>query len=198
MKKVLPLLALGAVVASASVQAEGNWYIGADILNSDLKVEGDSSSSSATGLGIAVGKELQYSENFKLALEGEYVYYGSFEEKASGSGNWAKVTVDGYGFNLNAKPKYQFSGTGFYVGAVAGLGVMGVDFESKSNLANLNVKTDGSDVGFNYGAEVGYEFASGLIISGGYRISTVTIDVEGGGDIDFDFDSLYAGVDYKF
>jgi hypothetical protein len=45
---------------------------------------------------------------------------------------------------------------------------------------------------------VGYEFASGLIISGGYRVSTVTIDVEGGGDIDFDFDSLYAGVDYKF
>ncbi|NMU47349.1 porin family protein, partial [Vibrio parahaemolyticus] len=61
MKKVLPLLALGAVVASASVQAKGNWYVGADILNSDLEVEGHSYSSSATGLGIAVGKELQYS-----------------------------------------------------------------------------------------------------------------------------------------
>ncbi|HDM8043854.1 TPA: porin family protein [Vibrio campbellii] len=196
MKKVLPLLALGAVVASASVQAEGNWYIGADILST--KAEGDSSSSSAAGFSIAVGKEMQYSENFKLALEGEYVYYGSFEEKESYMGNWVKVTVDGYGFNLNAKPKYQFSGTGFYVGAVAGLGVMGVDIESKSNLAILNVKSDGSDVGFNYGAEVGYEFASGLIISGGYRASSVTIDVESGGDIDFDFNSLYAGVDYKF
>ncbi|MGU3847032.1 outer membrane beta-barrel protein, partial [Vibrio diabolicus] len=42
MKKVLPLLALGAVVASASVQAKGNWYVGADILNSDLEVEGHS------------------------------------------------------------------------------------------------------------------------------------------------------------
>ena len=39
MKKVLPLLALGAVVASASVQAKGNWYVGADLVNSDLKVK---------------------------------------------------------------------------------------------------------------------------------------------------------------
>lgn len=61
-EKVLPLLALGAVVASASVQAKGNWYVGADVLNSDLKVEGHSYSSSATGLGIAVGKELQFSK----------------------------------------------------------------------------------------------------------------------------------------
>ncbi|CDT93231.1 porin family protein [Vibrio sp. CCB-PB317] len=198
MKKVLPLLALGAVVASASVQAKGNWYVGADILNSDLEVEGHSYSSSATGLGIAVGKELQYSENFKLALEGEYIYYGSFEEKASGAGNWLEATVEGYSFNLNAKPKYQFSGTGFYVGAVVGLGVTGVDLEAKSNLSGLTGKTDGSDAGFNYGAEVGYEFASGLVVSGGYRASTVTIDVEGGGDLEFDFDSLYVGVDYKF
>ncbi len=39
MKKVLPLLALGAVVASASVQAKGNWYVGADVLTLILKLK---------------------------------------------------------------------------------------------------------------------------------------------------------------
>ncbi|EKM33624.1 outer membrane insertion C-terminal signal domain protein, partial [Vibrio harveyi] len=56
----------------------------------------------------------------------------------------------------------------------------------------------GRDIGFNYGAEAGYEFASGLIVSGGYRASSVTIDVESGGDVDFDFDGFYLGLDYKF
>ncbi|MCG9700289.1 porin family protein [Vibrio natriegens] len=198
MKKVMPLLVLGAVVASTSVQANDNWYVGVDVLNSDLEVEGISSDDSVTGLGIVLGSEVQYSENFKLALEAEYVSYGSFEKKESSMGDWVKVSIDGYAFNLNAKPKYQFSESGFYIGALAGLGVIGVDFEVASNILDANGKTDGSDVGFNYGAEVGYEFDSGVIVSGGYRASSVTIDVEGGGELDFDFDSVYVGVDYKF
>ncbi|NMS48225.1 outer membrane beta-barrel protein, partial [Vibrio parahaemolyticus] len=98
-------------------------------------------------------------------------------------------------FNFNAKPKYQFAGTGFYVGAIAGLGVMSVSYEVKSS---STVTDDGRDVGFNYGVEAGYEFASGLVVSGGYRASSVSIDAENGGSEDFDFDGLYVGVDYKF
>ncbi|MCR9527298.1 porin family protein [Vibrio alginolyticus] len=195
MKKVLPLLALGAVVASASVQAKGNWYVGADLVNSDLKVKSLSKDLSATGLSLAVGKELQYSENFKLAFEGEYIYFGDFEETFSYMGWPVKFNVDASAFNFNAKPKYQFAGTGFYVGAIAGLGVMSVSYEVKSS---STVTDDGRDVGFNYGVEAGYEFASGLVVSGGYRASSVSIDAENGGSEDFDFDSLYVGVDYKF
>ncbi|AUV85341.1 outer membrane beta-barrel protein [Vibrio campbellii] len=203
MKKVLPLLALGAVVASASVQAEGNWYIGADILNSDIKSDFHSKKDSATGLSLSVGKERVYSQNLTLAFEGEFIHFGSFDYNGyvnDGYGSYpAKLEVESYAVNLNMKPKYYFSGTGIYVGAIAGFGVMGVDLNRKvpSN-PTLSAADDGSSIGFNYGVEAGYEFASGLIVSGGYRASSVTIDVEGGGDIDFDFDSLYAGIDYKF
>ena len=57
MKKVLPLLALGAVVASASVQAKGNWYVGADILNSDLEVEGHEHGDGLLFVGLDPGSE---------------------------------------------------------------------------------------------------------------------------------------------
>ncbi|EDP58695.1 outer membrane beta-barrel protein [Vibrio sp. AND4] len=194
MKKVLPLLVLGAAFASASVQAEGNWYIGADVLKSDIKDATELQFSSATGFSVAVGKELQYSENFKLALEGEYINHGRFEGKY---GQSLKYSIEGYGFNLNAKPKYHFSGTGFYVGAVAGLGLMVAEWEVKSSAEEVSVKTDNSDTVFNYGAEVGYEFASGLIISGGYRVSSVTIEYKGL-EYGADLEGLYAGVDYKF
>ncbi|AMF97309.1 MULTISPECIES: outer membrane beta-barrel protein [Vibrio] len=204
MKKVLPLLALGAVVASASVQANSGWYIGADIHNTEIDTELNIDSSSSTGFGIAVGKEMALSQQFVLAFEGEFIHFGSFKENGYfidqfGTAHNASIEVEGYAANLNAKPKYYFTGTGFYLGAVAGLGVMGVDLKlDVPTASSSSISTDGSDIGFNYGAEAGYEFASGLIVSGGYRASSVTIDVENGGDLDFDFDGFYVGLDYKF
>ena len=203
MKKVLPLLALGAVVASASVQAEGNWYIGADILNSDIKSDFHFKKDSASGLSLSVGKERVYSQNLTLAFEGEFIHFGSFDYNGyyyhDSNLYPAKIEVESYAVNLNMKPKYYFSGTGIYVGAIAGFGVMGVDLNRKvPSKPTLSAADDASSIGFNYGVEAGYEFASGLIVSGGYRASSVTMDVEGGGDKDFDFNSLYAGIDYKF
>jgi opacity protein-like surface antigen len=63
---------------------------------------------------------------------------------------------------------------------------------------NSTYTDDGSDFGFNYGIETGYEFTSGVVVSGGYRASSVEIDVEGGGELDLDFDSFYVGVEYHF
>lgn len=96
-----------------------------------------------------------------------------------------KVTA----FNLNIKPKYYFGGNNFYLGAIAGVGIYKVDLKLD----------DGSDWGFNYGVETGYEITPELTISAGYRMFTTSIDVK---DTDQDFelelDSFYAGLDYKF
>ena len=199
MRKALALMALGAAAASTSVQANDNWYVAADILNTDLEMEG-LDFGSETGLGIAVGKQFQYSDTFKLALEVEYVHFGSFSlDRNFGYGSYMNQEIEASAFNFNAKPKLHFSGSGFYVGALAGVGVTGVDIEQKSNMYGYgDVKTDGSDVSFNYGVEAGYEFTSGVVVSGGYRASSVAIDVEGGGEFDFDFDSFFVGVEYHF
>ncbi|MHA2799449.1 outer membrane beta-barrel protein [Vibrio harveyi] len=207
MKKILPLLVLGAVAASTSAQADSGWYIGTDVhqINADFESDLDLDLSSSTGFGIALGKEIALSQQFVLAFEGEFIHYGSFKKNASildpyGNAYGYSVELKGYAMNINAKPKYYIPGSAFYLGAVAGFGVMGVELKIDAPVAGFanSYSDDGRDIGFNYGAEAGYEFASGLIVSGGYRASSVTIDVESGGDVDFDFDGFYLGLDYKF
>ncbi|MCY9843442.1 outer membrane beta-barrel protein [Vibrio caribbeanicus] len=92
-------------------------------------------------------------------------------------------------FNLNIKPKYYFGGNNFYLGAIAGVGVYKIDLQDD----------DGSDWGFNYGIEAGYEITPELNVSAGYRSFMTAIDVEGvKEDLELEFDSFYAGIAYKF
>ena len=95
-----------------------------------------------------------------------------------------KVTA----FNLNIKPKYYFGGNNFYLGAIAGVGIYKVDLKLD----------DGSDWGFNYGVEAGYEITSELCSSVGYRSFLTDIGYIGDDSIELELDSFYAGLDYKF
>lgn len=194
-------LAVGLVVLSCSVQANTNIgrYVGVEVHNTDLDIPKSTVSdlSSSTGFGVSFGVERALTQQLSFALEAEYMNFGSFDGIATISDGFTtkevKTEIDAYGINVNVKPKYYLPGTGFYAGAIAGIGVLGVD------LTLDGVADDGSNVGFNYGVEAGYEFMSGLMISGGYRASSVSIEIEGdGGDIDFDFDSFYVGLDYRF
>ena len=218
MRRALPLMALGAVAASTSVQANDNWYVAVDYLKTDLKandlnrlktaseLEGGLDFNSGNGIGIAVGKQLQYTNNFVFAWEVEYIHYGTFTSSGDGRSNgvYYKDTweVEAQSFNLNVKPKYYFYDSGLYVGAIAGIGVTSADLNVRVEVPNYNesvsLSDDGSDFSFNYGVEAGYEFTSGVVVSGGYRASSVAIDVEGGGEFDFDFDSFFVGVEYQF
>ena len=202
-------MALGTVVASTSVQANENWYVAADVFKTELDAELVAESSkmgSSTGVGIALGTEYQYSNGLSLAWEFEYIHFGTFTQ------SWmvqhpdfdkVKADIEAQSLNFNVKPKYYFSGSGFYLGAIAGVGVTKADLTltSESNdpsIGNQTASDDGSDFGFNYGVEAGYEFTSGVVVSGGYRASSVAIGVEGGGELDLDFDSFYVGVEYHF
>ena len=202
-------MALGTVVASTSVQANENWYVAADVFKTELDAELVAESSkmgSSTGVGIALGTEYQYSNGLSLAWEFEYIHFGTFTQ------SWmvqhpdfdkVKADIEAQSLNFNVKPKYYFSGSGFYLGAIAGVGVTKADLTltSESNdpsIGNQTASDDGSDFGFNYGVEAGYEFTSGVVVSGGYRASSVAIGVKGGGEVDLDFDSFFVGVEYHF
>ena len=162
--------------------------------------------SSETGFGIHVGTQFLLASQFALAVEAEYLSFGSFSGNhvytvtdagvVSGVNVYQETDtvsysqeVDVSATNLNIKPKYYFGGNNFYLGAIAGVGVYKVDLKLD----------DGSDWGFNYGVEAGYELTPELTFSAGYRMFTTSIDVK---DTDQDFelelDSFYAGLDYKF
>ena len=218
MRKALALMALGAVAASTSVQANDNWYVAVDYLKTDLKandlnrlktetgLEGGLDFNSGNGIGIAVGIQSQYTNNFVFAWEVEYIHYGTFTSNGDGRlyGVYYKDTweVEAQSFNLNVKPKYYFSDSGLYVGAIAGIGVTSADLNFRLELPNSNYSEsfsdDGRDFSFNYGLEAGYQFTSGVVVSGGYRVSSVAIDAEVGSEYDFVFDSFFVGVEYHF
>ncbi|PQJ61329.1 hypothetical protein BTO10_18620 [Vibrio chagasii] len=224
MRKALSLMALGAVTASTSVQANDNWYVAVDFLKTDLKsselnrfhsqrndelgLKDALNFNSGNGVGLSIGTQLQYSNNFSLAWEFEYIHYGTFTDSTMLKEFYyfrREYEVEAQSFNFNVKPKYYFSSSGFYLGAIAGVGVTKADFKYTEETdhpelmyLNSTYTDDGSDFGFNYGIETGYEFTSGVVVSGGYRASSVEIDVEGGSELDLDFDSFYVGVEYHF
>ena len=206
MRKALSLMALGAVAASTSVQANDNWYVAADVLKTELDAESIKVGSS-TGVSIALGKEYQYSNGLNLAWEFEYIHFGTFTKSLMENDynyfDKAKFEVEAQSFNFNVKPKYYFSDSGLYLGAIAGVGVTKADLTythetNRPNKENETYSDDGSDFSFNYGVEAGYQFTSGVVVSGGYRASSVAIGVEGGGELDLDFDSFFVGVEYHF
>ena len=231
MKKAFSLLALSAVASSALAQ-DDNWYVGLNALNTDVKQKNSLQSkralpagtlpevsfdtvqttnkklsdlSSEVGFGIYFGKQFSLASQFALAVEAEYLSFGSFSGKsvttvsfngevlgtevtaAATESNSAKMDVSAT--NLNIKPKYYFSGNDFYLGAIAGIGIYKVDLKYD----------DGSDWGFNYGIEAGYEITPELTLSAGYRMFTTSIDVKDTAqDFELELDSFYAGLAYKF
>ena len=88
---------------------------------------------SSTGVGIALGTEYQYSNGLSLAWEFEYIHFETFTQ------SWmvqhpdfdkVKADIEAQSLNFNVKPKYYFSGSGFYLGAIAGVGVTKADLTS--------------------------------------------------------------------
>ncbi|EFP98528.1 hypothetical protein VIBC2010_08273 [Vibrio caribbeanicus ATCC BAA-2122] len=215
MKKAFSLLALSAVASSAFAQ-DDNWYVGLNVLNTNAEHKSTvsgivsdsygvtvparvnfSDMSKETGFGLNLGKQILLNNQFAVGVEAEYLSFGSFSTTLKMSNpstgmvydivddkSEMKVTA----FNLNIKPKYYFSDTDFYLGGTAGVGKYKADFKSLG---------DGSNWGFNYGIEVGYDITSELSVSAGYRLFMTDIGYKGG-DIELELDSFYAGLAYKF
>ncbi|MBN3493974.1 outer membrane beta-barrel protein [Vibrio neptunius] len=195
---------LAALVAAVSFQAVGaenvdaqqaersylndGWYLGVDIIDTDVNAtnwDGASSAGevSSTSAALAIGYNFHIADSFVVGLEAEYAHYGSFDIALKG--DTAVNNLEFSAFNLNVKPQYYFGHSGFYLGGIFGIG--GVGGENKSN----GSEASGSSV--LYGVEAGYAFNNNWSINAGYRTTTAEYD-----NADFDMDTLFLGLDYKF
>ncbi|NOH54721.1 porin family protein [Vibrio coralliilyticus] len=198
---------LAALVAAVSFQAvgaenvdvqqaergylENGWYLGADIISTDLDgtLFGPSFEEvSSTNVAFSVGYSFQVAESFVVGVEGEYLNYGEFDLVYSAVPSTKVANTDISAFSLNLKPKYFVADSGFYVGATLGLGTYHAEITTVTNVSD-----SASDTGFTYGVEAGYALNNNWLLSAGYRVSSVDID-----DFDIDMNTLYAGIDYKF
>lgn len=205
---------LAALVAAVSFQAvgaenvdvqqaergylENGWYLGADIIDTDLVSDEDGTKSnevSSTSASVSLGYNFKIIEDFIVGIEAEFVDYGKFDLVYS-SDSSIKASTDIYALSLNLKPKYFVSGSKFYLGALIGVGTYKTDLDAEV-VVNQSVKSrmsqSRSDTGFSYGAEMGYAINNNWFVNGGYRVTNVDVD---GADIDMD--TLFLGIDYKF
>ncbi|MBE3651945.1 hypothetical protein BOO91_03355 [Vibrio navarrensis] len=210
MNKILPILALamGAAFAAGAEEIEQTqvgpkqgWYVGLEGLKTEVSINDANAKSYDldAGAAFAIGFDKKITDNFVTGIEFEYVNYGS---KTLGSalatttnGGIVSADVEGSfsGYGLNIRPKYYFSNTKFYVGAL--LGYSATKFEVELTKSNYNSATMESESGngFTYGIEAGYEFDSGWMIQGGYRgLGTEFYDTN------VDLTALYIGGRYKF
>ncbi|MFW7523712.1 outer membrane beta-barrel protein [Vibrio ostreicida] len=192
---------LAALIAVASTQVvgaenldtqrgylENGWYVGADIIDTDVNATNWSGASSAgdvssTSAALAIGYNFHIVDSFVVGLEAEYAYYGTFDIVLKGE--TVVNSLEFSAFNLNVKPQYYFGNSDFYLGGIFGIG--GVGAENKSN----GSEASGSSV--LYGVEAGYAFNNNWNINAGYRTTTAEYD-----NADFDMDTLFLGLDYKF
>ncbi|EGR2794740.1 porin family protein [Vibrio navarrensis] len=209
MKKILPILALamGAVFPAGAEESEQThvgpkqgWYVGLEALKTEVTSNAVNSKSVDldTGAAFTLGFDKKFTNNFVMGIEFEYANYGSNKvgEAYANSSNGpvlADVEDSFSGYGLNIRPKYYFSNTKFYLGALLGYSATKYEMElTKTNYNSANVESESGN-GFTYGIEAGYEFDSGWMIQGGYRgLGTEFYD------INVDLTALYIGGRYKF
>ncbi|NOH69857.1 porin family protein [Vibrio pectenicida] len=200
MKKVV----LAALVTSASFQAVGSeyvsdgWYIGADVIGTTFEAEGSDSSPSSTSGAIAVGYDFKLSDSVVLGIEAEYADYGKFDFVVEDYQNDV-YSLDIKALSFYAKPKYFVKESSFYFGVLAGISFYSAEREvTVSNVDFWGYTIDEvtyrdnetqNETEFVYGLEAGYAFNSHLLLNVGYRM----------GDLkNYEHDTWYAGLDYKF
>lgn len=181
---------LAALIAAASFQAVGSeyvsdgWYIGADVMSTGLSVEYGNNGEDVSSVGFALngGYSFELHESFVVGVEVDLSHYGEFDYK-----NTAVADVGSIGINI--KPKYFVADSDFYLGGTLGFGyfLYNYDYQGKS----YNTETDTTLV---YGVEAGYAINQNWLLNLGYRRASPDF----GGDVDFDFDSFYGGIEYKF
>lgn len=135
-------------------------------------------------LGFGIGAEYLVQDNIKVGLEMGYVSYGAADDIEALDSDYDMSIL-----NIGPTAKYFVTRDmlTFY-------GVAGIEFYNwtSAKIANLVPETDGTDLGFNLGAGVGYEINKN--ITGGAELRYHTV----GGDLEGDFINLGFKFDYKF
>ncbi|MGY5652774.1 outer membrane beta-barrel protein [Vibrio cincinnatiensis] len=178
-------------VEKSSDRGKNHVYIGADFSfynNLELEVESisidDSSDLSDFGYSAVVGYEFDTHKVVKIGGEGEYRDFGKVNY-------FNELDVKGDGIFLNVKPKFIVLGehADAYVSLLAGIGSM--DIEGK--LVSSGLSASKSELGYQFGAELGFIIGSDIDLHVGYRSAHVEIE-----DIDISIVSGYAGIRYHF
>ncbi|WP_406708018.1 outer membrane beta-barrel protein [Vibrio chanodichtyis] len=167
-----------------------NFYIGADLSfynKTELELGGISIDKKGDfddlGYSAVIGYQFDIHKVVKIGVEGEYRSFGKINY-------YEELDVKGNGVFLNIKPKFIVLGdyADVYVGLLAGIGSMDMD----AKLTN-EPSYSKSEVGYQFGAELGIIVNRAIDLYLGYRSAHVDIE-----DVNISISSGYAGIRYHF
>ncbi|MCK6265015.1 porin family protein [Vibrio sp. ZSDE26] len=186
---LLSISSVSSVHANTMEENKRGFYIGADLSvynNTKLEVSDvsiqESSDFGDFGYNFLAGYEFDTHEVVKLGLEAEYRHFG----KANYDDEFK---IKGNGVFVNIKPKFivQYDQADVYVSLLAGIGSM--DMEAQVS----NVSASKSELGYQFGAELGFIVNRDIDIHLGYRAAFTEIET-----IEVSTGSAYTGIRYFF
>ncbi|PKF80907.1 hypothetical protein CW749_03800 [Vibrio sp. vnigr-6D03] len=189
MKKIAISILLSAV--SATAFAEGSFYFGADVVNSNYNnISSFKAKSKGMGFAVQGGYEARTSDLFALGAEVEYFKQGGVEYNANFSGIKASSEINVSAINFNLKPKLYLGN--LYLATPVGAAYVSANgtVEASTKILGKTYKvsqkpfTDG--FGLTFGAEIGYDIMEQFTIKAGAK------------KVVAESTSLYAGIGYKF
>lgn len=192
-KKCLVLLT---AFVSTNLYANTIFYFGADVLISNqLEMPSfygnnpETTYDADTGFSLQLGALFFLTDRFQVALEGEYNAYGDIN-------HWLdtdiQLLLEGSAFFANIKPKIFLIDDRFFLAGLFGFGQF--DTTMTLSIANSRLYGSGSNYGYQYGIEAGYQFSDSVVMGIGYKIATLD---DKGYDDTF-YSGLYSGIRYYF
>jgi opacity protein-like surface antigen len=180
----------------AFAAAQNGPYVGGQVglFNKvEIEVKGISLNEDVDGVPFALftGYEMTLVDNVGLGFELEYKNLSD----AKFQNRLPKLKLEGQGVSFNLKPKFYIKDLPIYVGLVGGIG----QYRTKAtDIGTSNGASDSStDLGWQYGADFGYQAENGFAFTVGYR--AVKIDFsDDGGDLTSTTSGLNAGIYYRF
>lgn len=172
--------------------AHSSVYLGADVsFASKLRMKNSANTYTTiddtnTAYNIVLGYEFPFGTQVKLSAEAQYRRVGDVTYTSA-------TNVDGELYLFNLKPKlYLTNAHHWYLGGTAGVG------HGKFSATTAAVARDFSGVAYQYGAEIGYRFSSGIDTRIGYSVIRADNFNYSGNEIDSTLTGFYAGVKYYF
>lgn len=142
----------------------------------------------SSGFSLSVGRSWAMGSKWNLNLELEYLDMGEYEVFLP----QGRVSISASSLSVNFRPVFRPSGSGLFIGGLAGLGKYTFDLGYVNALMGFAGKGSETEYGIAVGAEIGYEFDR-LILVATYREMSSMLE---GSSVDMSTISI--GGRYKF
>ncbi|MBS0215086.1 MAG: porin family protein [Proteobacteria bacterium] len=201
MKKMMTALAVGvacAFVAPAAFAGEGQGFVAAEVGQSRIKIEGESSTD--TSFAIRGG----YMFNNNLGVEGFYGHYYDKSLSASDSGmtGTLKPTLNAYGVGVVGKWNLTGEGRSDGLFAKGHLGVMQANAKASATLTSGGTTYSGSAKSNSttayVGVGLGYDFNRNVGVSVNYDYFRPKFKIDGIGSSNVTVNTWSLGFEYRF